>query len=405
MKKAWRWVGRGVALLVGLPLLLGLLWWLLNLRDAPAQPWPEALALPGNQLAAADNLAHALDGVAWTDTRFSLGSCQADAPACLPGWQALRAQMPGLRETQAGFVAACEALAERAALRYEDSLPERMTFDATLPTFAPLVHCHRWQLARAVDAALAGKGAVATQWLRQADRLDRALLFGGRHLAAQMVGANLWGAKLRALQAVALQSPALAPELADLAQLDARALLDAQSRWVRVEANVNRAAVDSLRTQACALPPETGRVERWLCPLTSAGLQPEYTTQLFAGRWRAVLQQLQPAGGLPQVLPGLRATLASGPEGLWPQLRHTMPLLFDEIARSAYAGYFERAADLQHSAEATALWLRDARSPLPERASPALRARLAPLAGGGWQIEALQAESTKRLPLRWPPLT
>ena len=45
MKKAWRWVGRGVALLVGLPLLLGLLWWLLNLRDAPAQPWPEALAV------------------------------------------------------------------------------------------------------------------------------------------------------------------------------------------------------------------------------------------------------------------------------------------------------------------------------------------------------------------------
>jgi hypothetical protein len=66
-----------------------------------------------------------------------------------------------------------------------------------------------------------------------------------------------------------------------------------------------------------------------------------------------------------------------------------------------YPGYFERFGDLQLAAEATRLWLLDARAPLPERASAALRERISPDPQGGWRLAPWASASSGRMPLHW----
>lgn len=88
----------GAGLLLGLPFLLFLLWFLVNLRDVPAQPWPEALALPRNTLAPEHNLLVALEAAPAPDKDFGLSLNPCASPDCLADWQAgHEADQPGVR--------------------------------------------------------------------------------------------------------------------------------------------------------------------------------------------------------------------------------------------------------------------------------------------------------------------
>lgn len=399
--RRWLWV---LALLIGLPLLLVLSWWLLNLADVEPQPWPQALELPRNNVPAADNLATILGAApAIQGGSFSLGHCDGDD--CVKRWRERLPKLAALRAANPGFGAVCEGLATRAELRFEDTMPERMSVDWPLPNLSALTNCHSWLLSRALEAA---EGGDALHWLRQADRLDHALLAGSRGLVAQGVSASLWGNKLRVLVAMGAEHPSLSQELALLARFDEQTWLARQLDWVRVEASFQRGATDSLRASHCddeRLP--MGLFERWFCRLATPVAQPEYMTQLMSNRWLRVQLHLQQTRSLPGSLQTLRGLLEADPVSRWQRIRHTVPHFLDDTAAPAYAGYFERKVDLQLAAEATRLWLQAQQRDLASRASPALRQRLSPLPDGaaGWQLTPHHDGSRGRLPLRWPPLS
>lgn len=400
------WLRRGLwvlALLIGLPLLLVLSWWLLNLADVEPQPWPQALELPRNNVPVADNLETLLGNAPAIQGDFTLGHCDGDD--CVKRWRERLPKLAELRAANPGFGAVCEGLATRAELRFEDTMPERMSVDWSSPRLSPLASCHRWLLSRALEAA---EGGDALHWLRQADRLDHALLAGSRSLVAQGLSASLWGNKLRVLVVLGAEQPSLSPELALLARFDELVWLARQLDWVRVEASFQRGASDSLRTSHCddeRLP--IGGLERWFCRLASPAAQPEYMAQLMSRRWLRVQLHLQQTRSLPGSLQTLRGLLEVDPVSGWQRIRHTMPHWLDDTAAPAYARYFERNVDLQLAAEATRLWLQAPQRDLAARASPALRQRLSPLPDGaaGWQLTPHHPESRRQLPLRWPPLS
>lgn len=390
--------------LAGLALLLSAAWLALNHRDLPAQPWPAALELPANRLPATDNLLFTLKAKPQRPGELRLGDCQvAD---CLSVW---RAQLPALaaqRAANARFGDACLAQTQVVALRFEEPLPRPLRIESPMPQLGPLRSCHGMLLGLALQAAEDGDAPVALQWLQQADRLDRAVLAGARSVAAQAVGLRMASDKLQALVAVALRQPTLRPALPPLAAVDPRALLERQRDWVRVEANFNRAAIDSLREPNCA-PPQLAQswLEKGLCRITAGAAQPEYTLQWMASRWLRLDQQLQAAQSLAAALPALQATQQHGPEpSAWQRLRHTVPHVLDDVARPAYAGYFERTVDFQLAAEATGLWLQ---GQLPSQASPELRQRLQPPGGeaSSWRLAPQSTDSLGRLPLQWPAST
>ncbi len=391
----------GAGLLLGLPFLLFLLWFLVNLRDVPAQPWPEALALPRNTLAPEHNLLVALEAAPAPDKDFGLSLNPCASPDCLADWRAGLDKQAEPRARSAAFGAACETLTAQADLRFQDAMPETMRVGWLFPALTHVSRCHQWLLGRALTAAMGGEAAEPMRWLAQADRLDRAVLEGSRSLIAQMIGASMWGRKLSLLQGVALLQPSLSADLPALAQLDARHMLVRQHEWIRVEASVNRSAIDELTQAGCDARLLSGEVQRaWAC-FTAQGMQPEYSKQLFARRWQDAQVVLAQADTLPAALPALRQALMQVPEGWWPRLRHTVPLILDEVAGPVYPGYFERFGDLQLAAEATRLWLLDARAPLPERASAALRERLKPDPQGGWRLTPWTSDSSGRMPLHW----
>ena len=87
------WLRRGLwvlALLIGLPLLLVLSWWLLNLADVEPQPWPQALELPRNNVPVADNLATLLGTAPAIQGDFTLGHCDGK---CVHSFPPFRAQL------------------------------------------------------------------------------------------------------------------------------------------------------------------------------------------------------------------------------------------------------------------------------------------------------------------------
>jgi hypothetical protein len=401
MTKTKRIVVWTLGLLLGLPLLLGGTWLLLNLRDVPAQPWPERLALPGNSVPEGENLLLQLSKApALKPPVVSVNSCKEDD--CLPLWRERLPQLVSQREANPLFSEACARLSAAEPLRIEDPLPAQMSVSFPLPSFQPLVHCHQDLLARALSASESGDGAQALRWLQQADRMGRTALTGGRTLIAQMIGVSLTGRKLEVISGVAQRHPELRTALLPLAALDGRALLAKQRQWVIVEANYMRAATDDLRPEnMCPEAAPLGWRERLLCKTHAMGYQPEYTEQLMRDRWLQVLAELDSAQDLPSALPAMRARGSKpGQTSPWQRLRHTVAHVLDDVARPAHAGYLERAADLQLAAEATRLWLRQA--PLSD-ASPALRERLN--VDAGWQLTPFNTDSRGRLPLRWPPLT
>lgn len=385
--------------LLALPLLLGLGWMALNHFDAPPQPWPERLRLPGNTVAEGDNLLLQLGKApAQKAPVVSVNDCKADD--CLPLWRERLPQLLAQRESNAGFVEACERLSAAEPLHIEDPLPARISPSSALPGFTPLTRCHQWLLVRALGASEAGDGALALSWLQQADRVDRAAHAGGRTLVAQMIGVALTGQKLEVISGVAQRHPELRQQLLPLAEVDGRALLAKQRQWVIVEANFGRAATDSLRQEnLCPDAVPLDWRERLQCQVTALGFQPEYTEQLMRDRWLRVLDGLEAAQDLPSALPALSAQLSGLDTSSWQHLRHTVAHILDDVARPAWAGYLERSADLQLAAEATHLWLRAA--PLAD-ASPALRERLKAEPQAGWQLKPFTDQSRGRLPLRWP---
>lgn len=395
MKKIVLWV---LAVLLGLPLLLGLTWFLLNRTDVAPQPWPEQLALPTNQVPDADNLLLQI-AVGPQAKSVSLNECKEDD--CLSLW---RQQLPAWVEVQqknAAFGERCEALTAPKQLRAEDPMPGHMSPDWVLPQFSPLVSCHGWLLRHALQAADGGDTAAALRWLRQADRADRALLTGARSLIGHMIGVSLWANKLQLITGLAPRHPELAGDLQALAALDPQTLLARQRDWMVVEANFARGAIDSMRSFSdCeALPAPLSWADRMICRIGGLGMQPEYATQLVSERalkLQALLAQGQsPAESLALVRPLLASDHSAS---LWQRIRHTVPHEHLDVAPPAYLLYMERAADLQLSAEATALWLRRG---APGEASPALRERLK--SDAGWRLKPYNDQS--RLPLRWTPLT
>lgn len=362
MKTSVRWTLRTLGLLLGLPLLLGLAWLALNSVDADPQPWPEALALPGNTLAAVDNPLLALPSAHSPKGELSLGDCKADD--CWDTWRTRLPQLAAVRAANPAFGAACEAAAAREGLHFEDTMPGRMTMGVQADVSGPS-KCHTWLLSRALDATVAGDAAQTLRWLTQADRVDRAALGGGRSPIAQMAGLALWRRKLQVLYGAAQQQPAWATSLAPLAQLDGRQLLASQQAWVRVEANYGRAAVDSLRRDTCQVLRDASWFARTSCVVVAPLAQPEYMTQLFATRWMRVLTVLDSADSLPAALPALNAALLDGPQGWWPRIRHTIPLTLDETARPALPTHFERVARLLADAQATHRWLLNPATPRP----------------------------------------
>lgn len=402
------WVRRSlwiVGLLIGVPLILGLAWWLLNLRDVEPQPWPEALALQGNSLSEADNLLLQLAKAPSFKGSFSLGDCKSED--CLASWRERLPKMAELRAANPGFGEACEALSARQDLRYEDPLPATMSIDWAMPSFAPASNCHAWLISRALEASQAGDGQAALRWLRQADGLDRKAMAGSRSLTAQMIAAAMWARKLHALVFVGTAQPALAASLEPMAQLDEPAFLARQQQWVLVEAGFQRAAVDGMRKEACADPRlSMSEFERWFCRRSASAAQPEYTLQLFAGRWLRIQQQLQQAESLPTALPALQAVWG-GPDSVstWQRIRHAIPHIIDDVAYPGWKIYFERQVDLQLATEATRLWLKAPHESLQTRASPALRERLSATREGaaGWRLAPHYQDG--RVPLRWPTLS
>ncbi len=403
------WLRRGLwalGLLIGLPLLLGLAWWLLNLGDAEPWPWPQALELPRNNVPADDNLLTLLNAApAIQGGSFSLGDCEGED--CMKLWRERLPKLAELRAASPGFGAVCEGLATRAELRLEDEMPKRMSVDWPMPSFYRLTSCHSWLLSRALEAGEAGDAQTQLHWLRQADRLDHAALAGSRSLIAQMVSGSLWGRKLQVLVAIGTAHPALSRELAPLARLDEQTLLARQLDWVRVEASYQRGAVDGTRKEACAGPQIVGSAfERWLCPLLARVGQPEYMTQRFGDRWLRVQLHLQQTRSLSASLTTLRQLLEPEPVSTWQRIRHTVPHALDDVGHPAYIGYFERNVDLQLAAEATRLWLLAPGQDLQTRASPGLRPRLSAATDGaaGWQLTPHHRDSARKLPLRWPTL-
>ena len=392
-----------LALLVGLPLLLMGTWWALNVRDVPAQPWPQRLALPSNTVPEAENLLLLLEKApALKQPVMGLGDCKDGD--CLPAWRERLPMFAAQREANPAFMEVCEQLTARDTLRVEDPLPAELSLSFPLPRFSPLSSCHQALLALALSASDAGNAPQALRWLQQADRLDRAAMAGGRTLVAHMIAVNLAGQKLTVIRGVAERHTDLRTALLPLAEVDGNALLAKQREWMVVEANFMRVVNDSLRHEdACPESAPLQGLDRLLCKVQARGYQPEYTEQLMRDHWLRGLDGLDAAQDLPRALPTLRTAL-SGPSQttLWHRVRHTVAHILHDVARPAWAGYLERAADLQLAAEATQLWLRQA--PLTD-ASPALRERLKGDAAGGWQLGPFSDPSRGRLPLRWPAPT
>lgn len=361
------WVRRllwGVAIVLGLPLLLGLLWLLLNRIDADPQPWPEALALPANTLPAEDNPLLALPLASSAKGTLALGDCKADAD-CFALWRTRLTHLAAVRAANPELGLACEAAAAREGLRYEDPMPEPMTIWGPSPRVFGASQCHTWLLSRALDALAAGDAAQTQHWLARADRVDRAVLSGGRSLQAHMVGLAKWHQKLAVLHMAAQQHPQWAAALAPLAVLDGRQLLASQQAWVRVEANYGRVAVDSMRVDVCRGQVEASWFAWWSCTVGAPAAQPEYLTQRFATRWVRVLTILGNADSLPAALPSLNEALLDHAQGWWSQVRHTIPTILDDVAQTAWPGQFERAARVLADAEATHRWLLNPATPRP----------------------------------------
>ncbi|MFN4116550.1 MAG: hypothetical protein ACK4F7_08640 [Inhella sp.] len=405
------WLRRGfwlLALLIGLPLLLGLIWWLLNLGDVEPQLWPQALELPRNNVPAADNLLTLLNAApAIADGRLSLDACDGDN--CLQRW---REQLPTLaakRAANPGFGEVCEGLATRVELRFEDPVPETLRIDWALPSLMPLTSCHSWLLSRALEASEAGDDQALLHWLRQADRLDHAAIAGSRSMVAQGVSAGLWGRKLKLLVALAQNHPVLSQDLARFARFDEQAWLARQLDAVRVEASYQRAAIEATRTTHCDDDRlAMGGLGRWHCRLMASSGQPAYLSRLFGDRWLRVQLHLQQTRTLPGSLATLRDLLVdAGSVSLWQRVRHTVPHWLDDVARPTYVVHLQRNVDLQLAAEATRLWLTLPQADWSTRASPELRQRLRPRVDGtaGWQLTPHRDDAGERLPLRWPTLS
>lgn len=395
------WVRRtlwGLGLVLGLPLLLGLLWLLLNVRDVAPQPWPQALALPGNTLPAERN-AHALLQGAPLQGELRLERCEPGD--CLAAWRAQLPELARQRAANAAFGAVCEAVTARTDLRYEDPLPERLSVDSPFAPGWALTACHNLLLGLALEAVDRGDAVAARAHLARADRLDRAVLGGARSLIAQLIGSALFGRKLLVVQAFAQAQPGEASSLLPLAAFDAAEQLARQRAWIQVEANFQRAVTDSLRGGRCGLTEQASTGERWLCRLAGPALQPEYLTQLMTGHWVDALALLQAAPSVSAALPALRERLGPGPSAsAWQRVRHTLPHALDDVTRPATWTYFEREADLQLATEATRLWLLNPAKDWAAQASPALRERLA-WADGSWRLTPWSEGSVGRMPLAW----
>lgn len=401
------WLRRGLwalGLLIGLPLLLGFAWWLLNLGDIEPQPWPQALELPRNNVPVADNLLTLLNAApAIAGGRLSLEACDGDD--CLKRWREQLSALAATRAAHPGFGDVCEGLATRAELRFEDPVPDTMRIEWSLPSLMPLTNCHGWLLSRALEASEAGDTEALLHWMHQADRLDHAAIAGSRSLVAQGISASLWGRKLQLLVALAPVHPAQSQALARFARFDEQAWLARQLDAVRVEASYQRAAIQDTHARHCdddRLP--MSGLGRWHCRLMARSGQPSYLTRLFSDRWLRVQLHLQQT----QSLPGSLATLGellddADSVSFWQRIRHTVPHWLDDVARPTYFVHFQRNAELQLAAEATRLWLQAPQRDLASRASPALRQRLSLDAAGGWQLMPHYQDSRRQLPLRWPP--
>lgn len=394
------WLKRLGWLLLGLILLpLAVLgaWLASNIGDADPQPW----AGP-NRLAEADNLHFALTQPKALARNFNLRECGADCSAAwrhaLPEWRA--------QPDAAEFFAACEALAQRPQLQYEEPLPERVLPHTMLPAYQPLVHCVNHLLLRGFEQA--GRGDAALPWLQQADRLGRAVQRGARTLIGQMIASALAGNQLLVLREIGQLQPELGPQLAPLAEVAAEDWRAGMLRWIGSEAEFGRNVIEDLATQdACAdngLAP-LGLWGRLTCRLHGPTLQPNYHHQLAAvhwGRMRALAQQ-QPLETLPAAV---RAAAPAETGWTW---FHTIPHVLWAVAQPAWTNYFDRTADLLLSSQATALWLRGQAQPAAERAAWArvqlqgeLARRLTITPEGGWSLQTWRSQGVKDMPVHWP---
>jgi len=402
MKRFFKWLALGLLGIFLLCLLVLGAWLASNIGDVAPQPWPQELRAGPNRLAEADNLHFALLQPHASVRSFSFRECGANCSAAwrraLPEWRA----QPGVAE----FFAACEALAQRPQLLYEEPLPERLTPASELPVYQPLVHCSNHLLLRAFESA--GEGQDVLPWLQQADRLGRAVQQGARTLIGQMVAAALTGNQLLVLREVGQQRPELGPQLAPLAELAAEDWRAGMLRWIGAEAEFGRNAIEDLATQNPCAENELAPLGLWgrlTCPLHGLTLQPNYQQQLALAQWSRLrtLAQQHPLETLPAAV---RAAEPAETGWTW---FHSIPHVLWSVAQPAWSQYFDRTADLLLSSQATALWLRAQAQPAAERAAWAraqaqgeLARRLTIGPEGGWSLQTWRSQGVKFMPVHWP---
>lgn len=401
MMKALKWLaGALLALLLLGALVLGA-WVLSNIRDAEPPQWPQELVAGPNRLVEADNLHHALLAPKALARSINLRVCEPDCSTAwrreLPAWRS----QPGAAE----FFAACEALAQRPRLQYEEPLPARLTPTSELPPYQRLVACSNHLLLQAFEQA--GAGRAALPWLAQSDRLMRAVQQGARTLIGQMIAAALAGNQLLVLREIGLQRPDLGPELAIFAWAAAEDWRAGMLRWIGAEAEFGRNVIEDLARGLCAeteLMPRS-RWDRLTCPIQELALQPNYAQQLSIAQWSRLrtLAKQHPLENLPAAVRS-----ATPAETGWTWF-HTIPNVLSAVAQPAWFGYFERTADLLLSSQATALWLQAQGQPAASRVGWAraqlqgeLARRLTITPEGEWSLQTWRSQGVKDLPVHWP---
>ncbi|MBL8341676.1 MAG: hypothetical protein JNL30_09435 [Rubrivivax sp.] len=426
-----RGLGWGVVGVLSIALLVLAAWVVSNIGDAQPRPRPAELALPTSRVADGANAAYAFMGLlaeagrdpvatgralreaerAWmalppagraseADGHATRERALAGPPLALPKGPPLHCETQG-SGCDAAWLAEAQALAAQRAgygalgercdkllagpFEFEELLPVTRGLDAPLMKWQPMVECSRWLRSGAMVALAQGRRAEALAWLERAHRLQGTLVQGAQTLVGHMVSSRVARSTLETMAAAALREPALAEALAPWLEppLDTRA---AARRWMVLEADFQRAAVEGVRDSAATLAAtgEAGFFGRvggsplsalgdWLTT-RGVGFHPERTLQKIDERWLQGLSRL----ALPW--PALIEAAAADERALdhaagdtpfkW---RNTFGELLLDVARPSFLAYLARHADHELHREATALVLGLQR----QRVAPAARAEAA----------------------------
>ena len=448
-----RMAGRALLWLVAALLLLIAAWVLSNLRDIDPVPRPAALALPAPQLAEENNAYFALVGMrAQADReaavvgralwrlrrsapvaplslpdrqafaaqqraeREALGEslappkalpCDASLPDCIGAWIAQADALGAQRQAQAVFGRRCEQLLDE-HFEFEELLPATLHGAETGAAHASTANqCSQWLLSGAVLEWTRHRPAQAVALLVQADRLNRALLAGGRSLIGQMIALRATRHTLNAITSLALRDPAMATALAPLLAPWPDSV-QAVRRWMVTEAAYGRnmlslalrecySVVDVVADDSVSwLEGAKGGLDSFMCR-HQIGWHPERTLVANDELWLKRIAALD--AGLPAAIESAAAdSKVAESEGILGLLswRNTMGNIVVAIGRHGSDSYVARQADIELHREAAVLALQAAPIAPMERAAWMARQEQSPIAKGRLSWDAAGQTLTAR---------